>query len=99
MTIGPLTFRHCAEPESGPGEVSGHYHPKATLWVRARRLSGRCFVMDRRRLVLPAFGAYAGGLDIRDPALAMLFPEGCAAHLIARGRIATIADDVATAGT
>ena len=96
ITFGPLTFRHCAEPESAAGEVSGHYHPKASLWVRARRLSGRCFVADRRRIVLPAFGAYAGGLDVRDPALASLFPKGCAVHLIARGRVATIASDIST---
>ena len=90
IAIGPLTFRHCARLDSSAGEVSGHYHPKASLWVRAQRLSGRCFLADRRRIVLPAFGAYAGGLDVRDPALAGLFPDGCAVHLIARGRIATI---------
>jgi len=96
IAIGPLTFRHCAALESAAGEVSGHYHPKASLWGRAGRLSGRCFVSDRRRIILPAFGAYAGGLDVRDPAIAALFPEGCAVHLIARGRIATIADTYAT---
>jgi len=94
IAIGPLIFRHCAAPGSVIGEVSGHYHPKANLWVRARRLTGRCFVADRRRVLLPAFGAYAGGLDVRDAAITALFPEGCSVHLIARGRIATIASDV-----
>src|SRR5579863_2090836 len=83
VTIGPLTFRHCAEPASAAGELSGHYHPKASVRGRAGRLNGRCFVSDRRRIILPAFGAYAGGLDVRDPAISGLFPEGFAVHLIA----------------
>lgn len=98
LTIGPLTFRHRAEPASAAGELSGHYHPKASISGRAGRLSGRCFVSDRTRIILPAFGAYAGGLDVRDPAIRELFPAGYAVHLIARGRIATIANSHATTG-
>jgi len=91
--LGPLTFRHEAAANADPGEISGHFHPKASLWVRGRRLSGRCFLADARRIVLPAFGAYAGGLDARDPALLALFPEGCDVHFIGRTRIATIPRD------
>lgn len=83
VTIGPLTFRHEAEP-GGAGEVSGHYHPKASVRLRARRFTGRCFVGDGRRVILPAFGAYTGGLDVRDPAIAALFPRGCEVHLLGR---------------
>ena len=90
FTLGPLTFRHEAAASAAAGEVSGHFHPKASLWVRGRRLSGRCFLSDARRIVLPAFGAYAGGLDARDPALVALFPGGCDVHFIGRTRIATI---------
>jgi DNA ligase-associated metallophosphoesterase len=93
LACGPLTFRHLAAPDAAPGEVSGHYHPKASLWVRARRLTGRCFLADSRRIVLPAFGAYAGGLDARDPALRSLFPDGCDVHFIGRSRIATLPRD------
>jgi len=93
LACGPLTFRHLASPDATAGEVSGHYHPKASLWVRARRLSGRCFLSDPRRIVLPAFGAYTGGLDVRDPALLGLFPDGCAVHFIGRSRIATLPRD------
>ena len=87
IAIGGLAFRHEAETAAAPGEVSGHYHPKARWRARGRTVAGRCFVGDGRRLVLPAFGAYAGGLDVRDPAIARLFPGGCDIHLIARGRI------------
>jgi uncharacterized protein len=85
--LGPLAFRHIAEPLFAAGEISGHYHPKASIDVRGRRLSGRCFVLDERRLMLPAFGAYAGGLDVFEPALRALFPGDFAVHLLARERI------------
>ncbi len=88
LTLGPLVFRHEALFE-GPceGEVSGHYHPKASVRVRARRLTARCFVTDGRRLILPAFGAFTGGLDVLNPAIARHFAEGFVAHLLGRDRV------------
>ena len=88
LTLGPLTFRHEALA-AGPfgGEVSGHYHPKASVRVRARRLTARCFVTDRRRLILPAFGAFTGGLDVLNPAIARHFAAGFVAHLLGRDRV------------
>ena len=56
-TLGPLTFRHIADP-SQSGEVSGHYHPKARIAGQSRS----CFLLDQNRLILPAYGAYTGGL-------------------------------------
>jgi DNA ligase-associated metallophosphoesterase len=60
---GGLTFRHIADEGAAPGEVSGHWHPKATIVLRGRRVSRRCFLHDRARVILPAFGTYTGGLD------------------------------------
>lgn len=77
-----LVFRHIAAPASSAFEVSGHYHPKATLFVRGRRLSRRCFLLDERRLILPAFGAYTGGLDAADPAFDPLLGGGATAFLL-----------------
>lgn len=88
--IGPVVFRHEADPRSAAGEVSGHFHPKAGLSVRGRHISGRCFVSDGRRLILPAFGAYAGGLDVRDAAIAGLFRTGFFAYLIGRSGLLKI---------
>lgn len=68
----PLVFRHIAT-DQGIGEVSGHYHPKAHVHTRARTLSRPCFVMDKRRVILPAFGTYTGGLSVADAALSSLF--------------------------
>jgi DNA ligase-associated metallophosphoesterase len=82
---GALTFRHDATGR--PGEISGHLHPKAAIATRGRRVSRACFVTDSRRVVLPAFGAYTGGLDVRDPAIRALFPRGGRAFLLGRGRL------------
>lgn len=88
LTLGALTFRHEAQRQGpGAGEVSGHFHPKASVRVRARRLTARCFVTDGRRLILPAFGAFTGGLDVRDPAIARLFAADFTVHLLGRKRI------------
>lgn len=86
---GPLTFRHDATGR--PGEISGHLHPKAAVTTRGRRVSRPCFVADPRRIVLPAFGAYTGGLDVRDPAIRALFPRGGRAFLLGRGRLFSFA--------
>lgn len=87
---GPLVFRHIAEP-GATGEISGHFHPKATLDTRAGGITRPCFLADARRVVLPAFGAFCGGLDIRDPALAGLFPRGGRAFLLGRDRLHSFA--------
>lgn len=76
LALAPLAFRHEADRTllaNCDGEVSGHYHPVAVLTVRGRGLRRRCFVTDGRRLVLPSFGAYTGGLNARDPVIAELF--------------------------
>lgn len=71
---GPV-FRHIAEPNETAPEVCGHYHPKARLGPGPSR---RCFVLAPARLILPAFGAFAGGLSVEAPPLVALAPEGLA---------------------
>lgn len=77
LTIGALTFRHIAEAGSEPGEISGHYHPKA----RVRHMSRPCFMRDAQRLILPAYGCYTGGLDWTTPVLRGLFAAKAVAYL------------------
>jgi len=84
---GPLVFRHEARFGAADGEVSGHYHPVAALTVRGRGLRRRCFLTDGRRLILPAFGAYAGGLNALDPAIAQLFPDDYDALVVGRDAV------------
>ncbi len=84
LTEGALVFRHAAEPGRAVGEVSGHFHPKAAVRVRGRLVSNRCFVCDGRRLILPSFGAYTGGLDVFDPAIASLFERNFKVYMLGR---------------
>lgn len=88
IAFGPLLFRHQAARGFGGAEVSGHYHPKATVFGGLRRVTGRCFVTDGRRLILPAFGQLTGGLDVRDRAYRPLFPEGFEVVLLGQRKAA-----------
>jgi uncharacterized protein len=74
------------------GEISGHLHPVARINQRGRSITRRCFVGDGRRLVMPAFGAFTGGLNIRDSACVSLFGSlDFTAHLLGERRLYTLA--------
>jgi uncharacterized protein len=90
VAIGPIVFRH--EPTGAAGEIAGHLHPKARVATRARWLERRCFASDGERAVMPAFGAYTGGLSIRDKAFAKIFRDPAfMAHVLGDVRLHTIA--------
>ncbi len=95
---GPLVFRHQAAAGAA-GEISGHFHPKAQVPVRGAMVSRACFVADGRRVLLPALGAYTGGLDVRDPAIARLFPRGGRVFLLGRERLFSFAYAAMRGGT
>ncbi len=77
---GPLVFRHIAKPGEF-SEVSGHYHPKATLRARGRSITRPAFLFDSERLILPAYGTYTGGLRCTDAVLSALFGPDAVAIL------------------
>jgi len=87
LGVGPLTLRH--EPRAGPrpGEVAGHLHPAARVRASRGSVRRRCFVTDGERMVLPAFGAYAGGLNVRDLAFAGLFVRPPLAAALGQARV------------
>ncbi len=95
IEIGGLTFRHLPNGPGGAGEVAGHLHPVASLRARGRKVTRPCFVASAARLVLPAFGSYTGGLNVRHAAFAELFPDdfqACllgaeAVHMLNRARL------------
>ena len=90
VAIGPVVFRH--EPTGASGEIAGHLHPKARVSTRGRSMERRCFACDGERAVMPAFGAYTGGLSIRDVAFAKIFrTPGFMAHVLGDRRLHTIA--------
>ncbi|HAR15870.1 MAG TPA: phosphoesterase, partial [Bradyrhizobium sp.] len=86
VAIGPIVFRH--EPTGASGEIAGHLHPKARVPTRGRSIERRCFASDGERAVMPAFGAYTGGLSIRDAAFARIFGSpGFMAHVLGDNRV------------
>jgi DNA ligase-associated metallophosphoesterase len=92
VAIGPLTFRHIGVGVGPEGEISGHLHPVAVVVARGRGLRRRCFATDGRRMVMPAFGAYAGGLNIRHRAFAKVFDgHAFTAHVMGDDRVFAIA--------
>ena len=72
LAFGELMFAH--EPRRGQaGLVAGHLHPSARIHINGRSVRRPCFVNDRRLLLLPAYGASTGTLNILGPAFHGLF--------------------------
>jgi len=86
MTAGPFVFRHQGVPGAS-GEISGHHHPKAAVPARGTQVTRPCFVADPHRVVMPAFGAYTGGLDVQHPSITKLFPRGGRVFLLGKDRL------------
>jgi hypothetical protein len=90
LALCGLILRH--EPQPGPqsGEIAGHLHPAARVRAASGSVRRRCFVTDGQRMVLPAFGAYAGGLNVRDKAFAGLFARPPLAAALGTTRVHAI---------
>jgi DNA ligase-associated metallophosphoesterase len=89
LNLDGIALRH--EAVAGASfEISGHYHPKARLSVHGRMVARPCFMASTARLILPAFGAYTGGLDVTDPVYEPLFPEGFIAYLTGSTRLTRV---------
>lgn len=73
ISVEGLVLRH--EPRLGPvsHEIAGHLHPAARIVMHGTSLRRPCFISNGLRVVLPAFGAFAGGLNVLDPAFDTLF--------------------------
>lgn len=97
LDLGRLRLVHLpdAAPRDGDGDgrtlIAGHLHPKARLAQGARKVSRPCFAGDARLLLLPAFGAYTGGLNVLDPAIRGLFAAGFAAFMLGDAKVFPVA--------
>ncbi|WP_417322730.1 ligase-associated DNA damage response endonuclease PdeM [Erythrobacter aureus] len=78
LEIGGTILRHRAQKGETRPELSGHYHPRLQLKVRQRMIRRPCAVVSANddpggaptgRMILPAFGAYTGGMNAADPAI------------------------------
>jgi DNA ligase-associated metallophosphoesterase len=86
IEIGPIAFRHEATPQDGL-EISGHFHPKATVLARGRSVTRPCFIFDHRRVILPAFGVFTGGLNVTNAAIARKFGDTFGVALVGRHKL------------
>lgn len=84
--IGRLRLVHEPTLMEGP-EVAGHLHPAAKVRLRGRSVRCRCFATCGTRMILPAFGAFAGGLNLRDRTFRPFFPAIYTAHMIGQSRV------------
>jgi len=93
MRLGALTLRHEPSSREAYGEIAGHLHPVAVIGGRRR-----AFVTDGTRLLAPAFGAYAGGLNLHHPAIARLFSGRRIAHVLGRDGVYAVCASKCAAG-
>lgn len=99
LAVGSLVFRHEPLRGAGPGEVAGHLHPCARIVQRGRSVRRRCFATDGERLIMPAFGAYTGSLNVLDRAYHGLFRRsGLMAYMIGADRVFAIAGSLLRPG-
>ena len=72
LELAGLTLTH--EPQRGTtGLVAGHLHPAAHIYIEGRTTRRPCFVHDNRLMILPAYGASTGSINILSPAFVGLF--------------------------
>ena len=94
VTVRGVTLRHEPSPGTGTAEIVGHMHPAARALVGGVGMRLRCFAADGRRLVLPAFGAFAGGLNVLDEAFAAVLARAqLAVHLVGRDGVYPVAHE------
>lgn len=93
--LAGIALRHQAEAASTQAEISGHFHPKWHGTLRGRAIRRSCFVRSSGappRLILPAFGAYTGGMRADDAAIAVAMGDApLEALLVAGGRLCAFA--------
>jgi DNA ligase-associated metallophosphoesterase len=72
IEIGGAILRHEPAAACATPQIVGHLHPKASVPAGGYRFSGPCFCVSEDLLIMPAFGAYAGGLSCRSKAIRSL---------------------------
>lgn len=92
LAVGGLTFRHEPSRTKALGEVAGHLHPAARIVRRGRSVRRPCFASDGERLIMPAFGAYTGALNVLDRAFRGLFVDTTLrVYMLGKGKVYPIA--------
>jgi len=85
--VGGIILRHEADQDDPRPEMSGHFHPKLRMSLRGRHVSRRCFVASASKLILPAYGAFTGGLDAGHPEILKKVGPGASALVPSSDRL------------
>jgi len=85
--VAGVILRHEADQNDPRPEMSGHFHPKLRLSLRGRSVSRRCFVASATKLILPAYGAFTGGLDAGHPEILRKVGPGASALVPSSDRL------------
>lgn len=77
LLLGPFALQHEPEPHPTHHVLAGHVHPVYRLQGKGRQsLRLPCFYLRERITLLPAFGAFTGGTDIKPDADGRFFVVG-----------------------
>jgi DNA ligase-associated metallophosphoesterase len=76
IKLAGITLRHEPLRVAATHEIAGHMHPAAKLSLYGTSIRRPCFVGNGRRIIMPAFGAFTGGLNVLDDAFLPLFGNG-----------------------
>ena len=89
FALNGLYFTHqvTAETKQRIGLISGHYHPKARVNLKLRRISAPCFIEDSKHLIMPAFGTFTGGLNVLNKAIQSVLTSPQSAYICHAGKI------------
>ncbi|HVY50265.1 MAG TPA: ligase-associated DNA damage response endonuclease PdeM [Devosia sp.] len=68
-----IMLTHAPKRGSRVATIAGHLHPAATVIANGSGTRRPCFVHDGKLLLLPAYGAGAGSMNILGPGFAGLF--------------------------
>lgn len=92
IEIAGTILRHAPEASETRPEIAAHLHPVAKVRLRGKGVRRRCFAVSAQRCILPAMGAYAGGLNLRNSAFQPLFRQGLVAHMLGSERLFAVSE-------
>lgn len=92
FSLSGITFRHQAT-DDGHHEISGHFHPCAEIAHKGAVMRRRCFIEDGRKMILPSFGAFTGGLDVKADPIAEHFLGLFNVHVLGLEKVYSVPAD------
>ena len=87
--IDNINFNHKSSKNT-MNELSGHYHPKATLKLFKTKISKPCFLIGKSKIILPAYGSFTGGIDSQDEIFKKIFENKYKTYLFLNKKLVKV---------